>query len=159
MKRVLLTGARGFVGRHCLAELSRRGFEVHAVSRCANVASRDPGVIWHQANLLDSRTTYDLVARVQPTELMHLAWITICGEYWESPENLSWVRAGLDLIEAFAQHGGRRVSWSARVPNMIGSQVNATRRPHRYCLKRYMGRPSTRFACWRNLGFSNAASP
>ena len=33
MKRVLITGARGFLGRHCLPLLLERGYEVHAVSR------------------------------------------------------------------------------------------------------------------------------
>ena len=31
MRRVLLTGASGFVGRHALPHLLARGFEVHAV--------------------------------------------------------------------------------------------------------------------------------
>ena len=32
MRRVLITGAAGFIGRHCLAPLLDRGFEVHALS-------------------------------------------------------------------------------------------------------------------------------
>jgi len=31
-KVVMLTGARGFIGAHCLYALVDRGFEVHAVS-------------------------------------------------------------------------------------------------------------------------------
>ena len=31
MKRVLVTGASGFIGRHSLPHLAARGFEVHAV--------------------------------------------------------------------------------------------------------------------------------
>ena len=34
MKRVLVTGATGFIGRHVLAPLQDLGFEVHAVARC-----------------------------------------------------------------------------------------------------------------------------
>jgi uncharacterized protein YbjT (DUF2867 family) len=32
MKRVLLTGASGFIGKHCIAPLKARGYDVHAVS-------------------------------------------------------------------------------------------------------------------------------
>jgi len=38
MKRVLLTGAGGFIGTHCIAPLLERGYEVHAVSRAARPA-------------------------------------------------------------------------------------------------------------------------
>jgi nucleoside-diphosphate-sugar epimerase len=33
MRRVLITGAAGFIGRHCLAPLLDRGFEVHALAQ------------------------------------------------------------------------------------------------------------------------------
>ena len=38
MKRVLVTGASGFIGRHALAPLAARGFEVIALSRDAGLA-------------------------------------------------------------------------------------------------------------------------
>ena len=33
LKRVLVTGAGGFIGRHTLTELAARGYEVHAVDQ------------------------------------------------------------------------------------------------------------------------------
>ncbi len=51
MKRVLVTGATGFIGRHALPALAGRGFEVHAVSSRAQASSE--GVAeWHQSDLL-----------------------------------------------------------------------------------------------------------
>ena len=42
MKRVLLTGATGFVGRNAIAPLVAKGYEVHAVSsRKQSGAMRD----------------------------------------------------------------------------------------------------------------------
>ena len=53
MKRVLVTGATGCVGRHALPLLVARGWDVHGVaSKQAPPAIE--GVTWHRANLLDS---------------------------------------------------------------------------------------------------------
>jgi nucleoside-diphosphate-sugar epimerase len=114
LKRVLLTGAGGFVGRRCLAPLAASGYEVHAVSRQpgahAGPASVDaPRLHWHAADLRDARGLAALVAEVEPTHLLHLAWYTEHGKFWTAVENLSWVSASLALFEAFGVGGGRRV--------------------------------------------------
>jgi nucleoside-diphosphate-sugar epimerase len=106
--RILLTGASGFVGRHCLPLLAAAGYEAHAV------ATRVPpgphaGVSWHAADLLAARQAAALVSRLRPTHLLHLAWYVAPGKYLTSPENLSWVGSSLELLRAFAASGGRRV--------------------------------------------------
>jgi nucleoside-diphosphate-sugar epimerase len=108
MKRVLLTGATGFIGRHCLPTLLASGYEVHTVSARAALA-HSPGVHAHQADLLDPAQVAALLASVQPSHLLHLAWYTQPGAYWTSLENIRWVQASLDLLQAFAAHGGQRV--------------------------------------------------
>ena len=86
---------------------------MHAVSRLGGHAgrARDNGVVWHQADLLDPAAVRDLVDQVRPTHLLHLAWITTPGEYWESPENVRWVQSGIELVEAFIRCGGRRATF------------------------------------------------
>ncbi|CAN5858698.1 NAD(P)-dependent oxidoreductase [soil metagenome] len=107
MKRVLLTGATGFIGRHCLPSLSSNGYEVHAVSSKAQPKTSD--VSWHQADLLDSSQVSDLISSVRPTHLLHLAWDVTPGKYWNSSENFRWVQAGVHLCQEFASHEGRRI--------------------------------------------------
>jgi nucleoside-diphosphate-sugar epimerase len=106
-KRVLLTGGTGFIGRHCIAELQARGYEVHATT------SRTPpapaGVRWHRADLLNGDETAALMAEVRPDSLLHLAWYTEHGKFWQALENLDWVRASLALLRAFIAEGGRRM--------------------------------------------------
>ncbi len=107
--RVLLTGARGFIGRHCVSRLAARGFEVHAVRSGRGAAPEDAAeAVWHACDLLDATAPEALALRLRPTHLLHLAWITTPGEYWESPENLLWAEATRRLLDAFARAGGRR---------------------------------------------------
>lgn len=106
-RRVLVTGASGFIGRHVPAPLLERGCEVHAVTSRAAPAAQD-GVTWHRADLLDPRAHDGLLAQVGPTDLLHLAWYAEHGRFWTSAENLRWSAATLELVRRFAQHGGRR---------------------------------------------------
>lgn len=107
MNRVLVTGAAGFIGRHVLAPLVARGFEVHAVSRRRRPDAE--GVTWRQADLLDGASPARVVAAVRPSHLLHLAWTTERNTYWRSPANLDWLAASLTLIREFAAAGGKRV--------------------------------------------------
>jgi nucleoside-diphosphate-sugar epimerase len=105
-RRVLLTGATGFIGSHCLTSLAQRGFEIHATST-KPVAL--PGANWHRADLLELSQVSSLLHQIRPSFLMHLAWDVTPGKYWTSPTNLTWVRASLDLLQTFADTGGERV--------------------------------------------------
>ncbi|MDT4898865.1 MAG: hypothetical protein QOH25_3942 [Acidobacteriota bacterium] len=110
MKRVLLTGASGFVGQHCLPTLVARGYEVHAVSSKASAPmATPPDARWHQADLLDRAQVSALLAEVQPTHLLHCAWYAVPGKYWTARENFRWVEASLHLIQGFVATGGQRV--------------------------------------------------
>ncbi len=108
MKRVLLTGANGFIGRHCVPSLLKKGFEVHAVLSEAGKKPELGSVLWHTANLLDSKSLSTLLEKIQPSHLLHFAWITTPGVYWTSEENLRWVQASLELLRNFKSQGGRR---------------------------------------------------
>jgi nucleoside-diphosphate-sugar epimerase len=108
-RRVLVTGATGFIGRHALAPLARRGFEVHAVtSRDAPPPQAPADVTWHRADLLDQATHDALLEAAAPTHLLHFAWYAEHGRFWTSTENLRWSAATISLVQAFAERGGRR---------------------------------------------------
>lgn len=106
MKRVLVTGASGFIGRHALATLLRKNFEVHAVSRRPQVAG---DVHWHSADLLDPAASSALLKKVRPSHLLHLAWYAEHGKFWTSEINRQWVAGTVALVESFRDAGGRFV--------------------------------------------------
>jgi nucleoside-diphosphate-sugar epimerase len=109
MKRLLLTGPNGFIGRHCLPFLRERGYEVHAVVPEKGMELEFPAVEWHVVDLLSPTQSQALIKSVEPSHLLHFAWVTQPGSYWTSGENLRWFRASLELLEAFRLRGGRRV--------------------------------------------------
>lgn len=106
MTRILVTGATGFIGRHCLAALADAG-EVHAVSRKLPSGTAT-GISWHAADLLDDGAIRALISGVRPTHLLHAAWEATPVSYAASPENLRWLKAGVTLLDAFGATGGRR---------------------------------------------------
>jgi nucleoside-diphosphate-sugar epimerase len=101
--RVLLTGASGFVGRHVLAELERRGIDTVLLGRRA--VGSAPLL---EADLLAVPDFAPLVQAAGATHLLHLAWYAEHGAYWHSPLNLRWLDATVRLTEAFCDAGGRK---------------------------------------------------
>ncbi|MEM1169650.1 MAG: NAD(P)-dependent oxidoreductase [Cyanobacteria bacterium P01_H01_bin.35] len=108
MKKVIVTGAKGFIGRHSLKTLIEKGFEVHAITS-SDLPEETYNSIWHQVNLLDTSQIETLMRTVQPTHLLHFAWYAIPGKYWTSEQNFLWVQASIELIRQFRENGGQRV--------------------------------------------------
>jgi nucleoside-diphosphate-sugar epimerase len=107
-KRVLVTGATGFIGSHTIHPLLQRGYQVHAVSsKLPHVV--DESVVWHQADLMDSPSIARLLKDTHPTHLLHMAWYVVPGKLIASELNFDWVRASMELLKSFQQQGGKRV--------------------------------------------------
>lgn len=104
--RAIVTGGSGFIGQHCLSLLLKKGYEVHAVS--SRPYANTPDVHWHQLDLLDSAQTKSFLRNVKPSHLLHLAWYTEHGKYWNSLVNLNWLNASLQLLYEFTKLGGQR---------------------------------------------------
>lgn len=105
MKRLLVTGAGGFIGRYLLAALNDgdEAFEVHGLSRRTPVHQK--GVVWHEADLL-SASSDEVVRDIGATQLLHLAWVTDRRTYWTSQENILWLEASARLLRSFRAAGG-----------------------------------------------------
>jgi nucleoside-diphosphate-sugar epimerase len=108
-KKVLLTGANGFIGRHAIPFLAKLGYEVHAVFY-PNDSGLNEGknIFLHRCNLLNMEEQKQLLAKIKPTHLLHFAWYAVPGKYWTSIENLRWVQASINLLIDFIENGGTR---------------------------------------------------
>ena len=121
MKKILVTGASGFIGKHTLPLLLKADHEVYAVSL---KKKNENGVKWHQADLKDPSQVQNLITKIQPTHLLHLAWCAEPGKFWTDPENIQWVRASLDLIKHFYKQGGKRVVISGSCAEYDWSKIS-----------------------------------
>ncbi len=120
MKRVLVTGAAGFVGRHAVAALAARGFEIHAMGRTAP----DGAHAFHAADLLDPAQRRAAVQAAGASHLLHLAWITTPGRYWQAPDNLDWTAASIDLVQRFREAGGTRAVVAGTCAEYDWTEIN-----------------------------------
>jgi nucleoside-diphosphate-sugar epimerase len=113
VKRVLVSGAGGFIGLPLLAELTREGAhegrEVHALCTRTPPPGAAAGVRWHRLDLFDAAAVSTLIDELAPEQLVHLAWCTEHGRFWRAPENVAWVQYSLHLVRAFVRRGGRRL--------------------------------------------------
>ncbi len=108
-RRVLVTGASGFLGRAVVGRLLETGWSVDAVT---SGNSPDPDVEhealrWREADLLDGAAIEALLSGADAPFLIHLAWAQARPIY-DSPENFRWVSASTRLLKKFFENGGQR---------------------------------------------------
>jgi nucleoside-diphosphate-sugar epimerase len=71
-KKVLVTGASGFIGTHLCSRLHQMGAEVHGISRVVR-AVEDRSVHWWRGDLSDISTVQTLMSALKPDVIFHLA--------------------------------------------------------------------------------------
>jgi nucleoside-diphosphate-sugar epimerase len=111
MKKVLLTGATGYIGNFAIKHLLAHGYVVHAVSSRlpdARFSAMEGDIEWHQADLLSREATASLLRSIRPTHLLHFAWFVEHGKFWNAKKNADWLEASLHLAERFGENGGQR---------------------------------------------------
>ncbi len=71
-KRILVTGANGFIGAHLCRRLCHEGAEVHAVYRTQRPVDAEDQRLW-QADLAVLDSVKKIIGKVQPEIIFHLA--------------------------------------------------------------------------------------
>ncbi len=126
-RRVLVTGAGGFIGRCSIAPLLARRFDVHAVMSPRHVGAPPAGATVHHADLLNPKAIDALLDAVRPTDLLHFAWIATPGVYWSSADNDRWLQAGTHLAQQFFSTGGQRAVMAGSCAEYDWSRVTVAR--------------------------------
>jgi nucleoside-diphosphate-sugar epimerase len=162
MNKVLVTGGTGFIGRYAILPLLARGYEVHVTSRHAHA-----DVTTHHVDLLDLNAHEDLINHVRPSHLLHAAWYTENGKFWNAIDNISWLQATISLASAFYKAGGKRLlglgtcaeyDWSSELcvenvtPEVPSSLYGKTKRSAYECLTELSAFYQAEFA-WARIFF------
>ncbi|SEW37304.1 Nucleoside-diphosphate-sugar epimerase [Aliiroseovarius sediminilitoris] len=107
---VLVTGATGFIGAACLPKLTDAGFAVIGTYRGDTPPAPRDGVTWIRADLSDAADIDAVMTQHRPSHLLALAWYMGPGNQ-QSRENFRWLSRSIDLLAAFADAGGTRVTF------------------------------------------------
>ncbi|WP_169543351.1 NAD-dependent epimerase/dehydratase family protein [Sneathiella aquimaris] len=109
MKKCLITGATGYLGRHVISSLLGDGYEVLAVGRSAAPQFLEQnGLTYFELDLQDTDAVSEFLSTHKPSYLVHLAWEATPGKFWHSPDNFNWVSASSHLLKNFVEAGGER---------------------------------------------------
>ncbi len=88
MKKVMLTGSRGFIGQHLLPELLKKGYEVHELRHLVMEGSpqakhQKGSTTVHRADITDHEKVKKLVREVSPDYVIHLAGASSVAKSYE----------------------------------------------------------------------------
>lgn len=108
MKRVLITGATGFVGRHLAAHCVDQGDVVVGVGRRAPGEGEPPETLsgYVELDLLEGDAVRDLIAGESPDWIFHLAGEASVRESWDRPQKAidANVIGTSNVLEATREH-------------------------------------------------------
>jgi UDP-glucose 4-epimerase len=139
-RRVLVTGASGFIGSHLAKRLVRDGAEVHALTSAVSsvlptrLLDVRTDLTIHGGNLADRSAMDALVRRVRPEVVFHLGAYTHVGKSWDRVDeciqtnvqgtvNLLQALAGTDY-ERFVYTGTSEIYGDVEVPFREDATVN-----------------------------------
>lgn len=121
---MFLTGCNGVVGSRLTLLLLKSGFKVQGVRSSRSCKILDKNHVCTEFNLLNSRIELGLV-EFKPDIMVHTAWITTPGVFWESALNDNWIEASKRIIKEFSRSGGKYLvvtstcaeySWDTTLP-------------------------------------------
>lgn len=107
MRRILITGATGFLGRNVLEYMDFSSNEVWVVGRhCPKLQER---MHFLECDLRNGNSVLECLKEARPEILVLLAWDVSSQSYWESFENHTWADSSVRLAHAFLEQGGRQI--------------------------------------------------
>jgi len=104
VRKVLLVGCSGEIGSRLANLLLNEGFTVYGIRNARNCEIFHPMHHCEEKNLLMHKVD---MSNIRPEILIHTAWLTTPGVFWNSEVNKSWVKASKQIIEEFIGCGGK----------------------------------------------------
>lgn len=112
MKKILITGATGFVGKQVVRALADRDIELHLVVREGKefIFNKYPSVqsIISTPDLFNEDSDWWSNHCDDIDTVVHLAWFAEPGEYFESKKNIDCIIGSLNLAKGASRSGVKR---------------------------------------------------
>lgn len=105
MKKVLITGAGGFVGKYLIEEFKKQNYEIVACDINKKQAF-EKDLKYYDMNILDKEVVDNIINDCQPDYLINLAAISSVGLSWSIPDKTIEVNVvgTLNLLEAVKKY-------------------------------------------------------
>ncbi len=115
--KILITGARGFVARHAMRIFTKHGCDVFGIDR---VTSTTESPNYAQLDLMNSVAVKNLLAKVKPDAILHLAAASSVNQSWQTPSDCFQNNANifLNVLEAV-----RHLNLKSRILSIGSSEV------------------------------------
>ena len=116
--KVVIIGGFGVVGSSLIGQLSllekSNELEIHVATRTTRrpipaLGNLNIVLHVHQLDIFNADDVSSFMKEIRARYLVHLAWVTTHGKYWDDPSNYSWVQASSHLFQEFYRFGGERV--------------------------------------------------
>ena len=108
MKKILVTGANGFIGSHVLQKLNEQEFKIFTISSTKESSSNN-----YNGNFLDEFFLDNILNVIKPEVIIHLAWYTEPEKFYNHPINDEWKKRTIYFIKQFFLLGGKRFIFSS----------------------------------------------
>lgn len=110
MKKILITGASGLIGKGILDELAMyTKYDIYAVTTKREKLGMYKNINIIEMNLLSPQQCSKLIEQVRPQYMIHLAWALPGNDKFQnSQDNITWLEISLFLLKEFVKHEGQR---------------------------------------------------
>lgn len=106
-KKILVTGASGYIGTQICSELLKNGYDIHALVY-PEVSQSLNDITQYSLDLMNKEAVSDFFKNNSFEKMIHLAWY-VGPKCQISPLNIEWLEASLHLIKTFWENGGKTV--------------------------------------------------
>lgn len=109
MKRVLITGASGFLGYRLVCRLAdEKNYDVVVTTSRSNGLKFPEQVSVATVDLLDIKKVELLMKHIRPEVCIHLAWGQRESNYRNALSNYQWLAASVSMFAQFQNGGGKQ---------------------------------------------------
>ena len=94
MKKILITGSTGFIGKSLINFFLSKKYKVFALTR-KNL--KNSKINYIKSNLFNHLQIEQIIKKIEPNYLIHLAWEANPKKFLNSKDNFKWLHSSLNL--------------------------------------------------------------